>query len=139
MQVHLKTIHDTSAATVWAGPRAVTIDRTPRAGGMGIGFSGEELLLMSIGASYCNVLYREATGFNIEILEVEIIVNADWAGEPAQARNVRFDVKIKSNAPREQVEALLKHTDKVSEVNNSLRTGIAVRLNEWELLKEVKP
>ena len=135
MQVHLKTIHDTSAATIWAGPRAVTIDRTPRAGGLGIGFSGEELLLMSIGASYCNVLYKEAPGFGVEISEVEIIVNADWGGEPLQAKNVRFDVKIKTASPRETVEELLRHTDKVAAVHNSLRQGIPVKLNDWELLK----
>ncbi len=86
MQVHIKTIHGTSAAAGWAGPRSVVIDRTPRAGGLGIGFSGEELFMMAIGASLCNDLLPEAATRGIEIAHVEIIVNGDWSGEPHRRR-----------------------------------------------------
>ena len=135
MQVHLKTIHDSSAAVAWSGPRTVVIDRTPRSGGLGIGFNGGELLLMAIGASYCNDLYRDAVIFDIQLDQVEIIVNGDWAGEPLHAQNVRYDVKVRSSASREKIEALLKHTDQHAEVLHTLRTGTAVKLNNYELSK----
>jgi uncharacterized OsmC-like protein len=133
MQVHLKTIHDSSAAVAWAGPRTVVVDRTSREGGLGIGFNGGELLLMAIGACLCNDLYRDAVAFDIQLEQVEIIVNGDWGGEPVHAQNVRYDVKIRSNAPREKVAALLKHTDQHAEVPHTLRIGTPVRLNNYEL------
>ncbi|RPE12443.1 OsmC family peroxiredoxin [Chitinophaga lutea] len=133
MQVHLKTIHESSAAAGWAGPRSLVIDRTPRAGGLGIGFSGEELFMMSIGASLCNDLYREAAIRGIELQHVEIIINGDWSGEPAQARNLRYDIKVQSNAPREATEELIKHTDHIAEIPHTLRAGTPVRLNMMEI------
>lgn len=138
MQVHLKTIHDSSAAVGWAGPRTVVIDRTPRDGGIGIGFNGGELLFLAIGASYCNELFRNAVNFDIVLEDVEIIVNGDWGGEPLRARNVRFDVKVKAAAPRERIESLLKYTDQNSDVSNTLRTGTPVRLNSYEVIKPVQ-
>ncbi|MGX5817603.1 OsmC family protein [Chitinophaga lutea] len=135
MQVHLKTIHDSSAAAGWAGPRSLVIDRTPRAGGMGIGFSGEELFMMSIAASVCNDLYREAAAWNVELTEVEIVVNGDWSGEPALAKNIRYDIRVRSKAPREKIEELIRHTDKIAEIPQSLRTGTPVRVNEIEVMR----
>lgn len=136
MQVHIKTIHETSAAAGWAGPRSVVIDRTPRAGGLGIGFSGEELFMMAIGASVCNDLYREAAIRGIEIAHVEIIVNGDWSGEPALAKNIRYDIRLESSAPREAVEELIKYTDQVAEIPYSLRSGTQVRLNAVDIVKQ---
>jgi uncharacterized OsmC-like protein len=139
MQVHLKTIHDSSAAVGWAGPRTVVVDRTPREGGMGIGFNGGELLLMAIGASYCNDLYRDAENFEVELEHVEIIVNGDWGGEPLHAQNVRYDVKVRSSAPREKIEALLRYTDRHAGVPSSLRNGIAVKLNAYDIIRPAPP
>ncbi len=136
MQVHIKTIHGTSAAAGWAGPRSVVIDRTPRAGGLGIGFSGEELFMMAIGASLCNDLYREAAARGIEIAHVEIIVNGDWSGEPALAKNIRYDIRLESPAPRKDVEDLIRHTDQVAEIPYSLRTGTQVKLNTIDVVKQ---
>jgi uncharacterized OsmC-like protein len=136
MQVHIKTIHETSAAAGWAGPRSVVIDRTPRAGGLGIGFSGEELFMMAIGASVCNDLYREAAIRGIDIAHVEIIVNGDWSGEPALAKNIRYDIRLESSAPREAVEELIKYTDQVAEIPYSLRSGTQVRLNTVDIVKQ---
>ncbi len=135
MQVHLKTIHETSAAAGWAGPRSLVIDRTPRAGGLGIGFSGEELFMMSIAASVCNSLYQEAAKRDIPVAHVEIIVNGDWAGEPAQARNIRYDVRLESSAPREAVEDLIRSVDHSADIPLSIRSGTPVKLNSIDVLQ----
>lgn len=135
MQVHIKTIHDSSAAVGWTGPRTVVIDRTSREGGQGIGFSGAELLLMAIGASICNDLFRHADTFEIKLEEVEVIVNGDWAGDPLCARNVRYDVKLRSDAPRERLESLVKYTHQQADVPHTLRTGTNVRLNDYDFVK----
>lgn len=135
MQVHLKTIHETSAAAGWAGPRSLVIDRTPRAGGLGIGFSGEELFMMSIAASVCNSLYREAVERGIPVAHVEIVVNGDWGGDPVQARNIRYDVTLESSAPREDVEALIRSVDQAADIPQSLRAGTPVKLNSIDVRK----
>lgn len=134
MQIHLKTIHDSSAAAGWAGPRSLVIDRTPRAGGLGIGFSGEELFMMSIAASLCNDLYREAAARNITLQRVEIIINGDWSGAPAQARNIRYDIRVQSDASRQETEDLVRHTDQIAEIPQSIRNGTPVKLNAMEIL-----
>jgi len=135
MQVHIKTIHESSAAVGWTGPRTVVIDRTAREGGMGIGFSGGELLLMAIGASICNNLYHHAAAMDIPLQQLEVIVNGDWAGDPPHAQNIRYDVKLGADAPRDKIEALLKQADHHAEVPHTLRSGVAVRLNNYELVK----
>jgi hypothetical protein len=60
-------------------------------------------------------------------------VNGDWGGEPLHAQNLRYDVKVRSGSPREKIEALLKHTDQQAEVLATLRSGTAVKLNNYEL------
>lgn len=102
---------------------------------MGIGFSGEELFMMSIGASLCNDLYREAALWQVDIRQVEIVINGDWGGEPAHARNIRYDIRVTSDAPREKIEELIRHTDQIAEIPHSMRQGTSVKLNQLEIIR----
>ena len=128
MQIHIKTIHDSSAAAGWAGPRSLVIDRTPRAGGLGIGFSGEELFMMSIGASICNDLYREAAKMQIELERIEVSCESKFEAEGAAGSDFRYRVKIQSKASPEALNKLIVHTDQVAEIQNTLRKGAHVTL-----------
>ena len=53
-------------------------------------------------------------------------------GEPAQ--DIRYNATIKSSAPREQVLALMHHTDTVAEIHNTLRQANRVTLQECTVL-----
>src|SRR5260370_42530083 len=48
----VRTVQDACVAVGWTGHRTLTIDRPEQAGGMGLGFSGGELLLLAIGGCY---------------------------------------------------------------------------------------
>ena len=130
--VHLRTIQGASAAVGWSGPHTVMIDRSENAGGMGIGFNGGEMLLLAIGGCYVNDIYREATKRNIDVKDVRVVVEGDWGGEPVRAQNVSFSVRVEASATEEEISELIKHTDEVAEVPNSLRLGTQVSMRKAE-------
>jgi uncharacterized OsmC-like protein len=126
--VSISTVHNSSLAVGWAGDRTLTIDRKKEAGGMGLGYSGGELLLLAIGACYTNDLYREAARRNLRIRSVQVEVQADWAGEPARAQNVHFSARVEAEATEQEILKLIEDTDRVAEIHNSLRLGTPIRL-----------
>ena len=132
--IHVRTIDGASAAVGWSGPRTVTIDRTQSAGGLGIGFNGGELLLLAIGACYTNDLYREAAERNMALKSVRVDVDGDWGGEPVRAQNVTFSVMVEAKASEQEILNLIRHTDRVAEIHNSLRLGTEIRLGKTEAI-----
>lgn len=111
-----------------SGPRAITIDRSQESGGCGLGFNGGELLLLAIGGCYSNDIFREAGKRGITVKNVHLTVRADWAGEPVRAQNVSFDVALEADATERELLDLIRHTDRVAEIPNSLRLGAEVKL-----------
>lgn len=126
--VQIRSIANGSLAVGFSGPRTVTIDRTKEAGGMGLGFNGGELLLLAIGGCYSNDLFREASKQGIEVRSVQVTVSSDWGGDPVRAQNVTYSVKVEADAPQETIQQLIRHTDQVAEIPNSLRYGTEVKL-----------
>ena len=130
--VEVRTIQGSSLAVGSSGPRTVTIDRAKESGGLGLGFNGGELLLLAIGGCYSNDVFREAAKQNISVKRVQVRVHADWAGDPVRAQNVRFDVSVEADASEEKILELIRHTDRVAEIPNSLRLGTEVKLARVE-------
>jgi organic hydroperoxide reductase OsmC/OhrA len=120
---------DRNHVTLHTDERVHSIHIPSKAGGLGSSANGGELLFLALATCYCNDLYREAGSRGIEIAGVEVEVEGEFpaAGEPA--RNIVYRAKIKAlHANQEQVTELMKHTDRVAEVHNTLRTGLDVRL-----------
>lgn len=117
-----------SLAVGSSGPRTVTIDRTKEAGGLGLGFNGGELLLLAIGGCYSNDIHREAAKRGIRVNKLEVSVKADWGGEPVRAQNVSFSVVVEADASEQDILELIRHTNAVAEIPNSLRLGTDVKL-----------
>ncbi len=126
--VLVRTLHDAPTAVGWAGSRTLTIDRPHEAGGMGLGYSGGELLLLALGACYTNDIFREAAKQGIDVRNVAVEVQRDWGGDPVRAQNVTYSVRVEANAPEEAIQDLIAHTDQVAEIHNSLRMGAHVSL-----------
>ena len=126
--VEVRTLSGSSLAVGASGGRTVTIDRGKDAGGLGLGFNGGELLLLAIGGCYSNDIFREAGKHNISVKNVQVTVRADWAGDPVRAQNVSFDVSVEAGASGQEILELIRHTDQVAEIPNSLRFGTAVKL-----------
>jgi organic hydroperoxide reductase OsmC/OhrA len=98
--------------------------------GAGSSINGGELLCLALATCYCNDLYREAAqrGLRLDGVEVEAVAEFGGAGEPA--RRITYTARVNSDAPEAEIEALLRHTDQVAEVHNTLRAGIAVELRD---------
>jgi putative redox protein len=126
--VEIRTVSGSSLAVGSSGPRTVTIDRAKESGGLGLGFSGGELLLLAIGGCYSNDVFREAAERGLIVKNVQVTVNADWAGDPVRAQNVSFAVVVEADASETEIVELIEHTDRVAEIPNSLRLGTEVKL-----------
>jgi putative redox protein len=126
--VEIRTIAGSSLAVGSSGPRTVTIDRSKESGGLGLGFNGGELLLLAIGGCYSNDVFREAAKRGLNVRNVQVTVNADWAGDPVRAQNVSFSVMVEADATQAEIVELVRHTDRVAEIPNSLRLGTEVKL-----------
>ena len=122
-------------ALVSTDGRVSSLPVAGRADGHGSSISGGELLCLALATCYCNDLYREATrrGLTIHGVEVDVVSEFGAAGEPA--RRIRYSARVTSDAPAEAIADLLRETDKVAEVHNTLRAGIAVELEDHGRLR----
>lgn len=132
--VEIQTMCGNSLAVGSSGPRTITIDRSKESGGYGLGFNGGELLLLAIGGCYSNDIFREAGKRGITVKNVHVTVRADWAGEPVRAQNVSFDVALEAEATQAEILDLIRHTDRVAEIPNSLRLGAEVKLADAQAI-----
>src|SRR5579872_3615263 len=128
-RVEIRSLQGRSLAVGSSGERSVTIDRTREAGGLGLGFNGGELLLLAIGGCYSNDVFREANKSGITVKNVQVTVRADWAGDPVRAQNVSFDVVVEADSSESEILDLIRHTDQVAEIPNSLRMGTDVKIS----------
>lgn len=100
----------------------------PKAAGRGSAVNGGELLMLALATCYCNDLYREAARLNVPLDGVEVEASAEFPGIGLAATNIRYRASISSPAPASAIEDLLRQTDAVAEVHNTLRAGVPVEL-----------
>lgn len=84
--------------------------------------------MLALATCYCNDLYREAARLEIPIDGVTVEATADFPGVGLAAEHIRYRAVIQSSAPAERVAQLLRETDAVAEVHNTIRSGVAVEL-----------
>jgi uncharacterized OsmC-like protein len=96
--------------------------------GKGSAVNGGELLMLALATCYCNDLYREAARLNIPIDGVEVEVSAEFPGVGLAATNISYRARVSSSADASTIADLLRQTDAVAEVHNTIRSGAAVAL-----------
>jgi organic hydroperoxide reductase OsmC/OhrA len=104
----------------------------PKSSGYGSSANGGELLLLALATCYCNDIYREAAKRGIRVEKVEVEVGGDFGAEGDPAANVSYQAKVVSDASKEEIEDLMWHTDKMAEIQNTLRVQTQVILNKVE-------
>ncbi len=105
---------------------ALTI--APRAGGFGSSANGGELLFLALATCYCNDLYREAAKRGIEIERVRVEVSGEFGAEAEPARNISYTASVEAKASEAEVLELMRFTDTVAEIQNTVRSGPGVTL-----------
>ena len=126
---------DSHQVTLQTNNNAHSITIAPKSTGYGSSANGGELLFLALASCYCNDIYREAAKRNIKVERVEVNVEGDFGGEGEPARNVTYQAKVFAQASEEEIREMMKFTDTVAEIQNTLRNGTHVVLTEIEAVK----
>jgi organic hydroperoxide reductase OsmC/OhrA len=106
----------------------------PKQAGLGSSANGGELLFLALATCYCNDIYREAAKRGLQVERVEVEVDGDFGAEGEPARNVTYRAKVTSQASGADIRELMRQTDRVAEVQNTLRVETPVTLSEVEVV-----
>lgn len=118
--------------TLATDDRAHAIQIAPKASGLGSTANGGELLFLALATCYGNDIYREAAKRGVSVERIEVEVAGEFGAEGEPARNVTYGAKVWARAPDQSIRDLMSHTDRVAEIQNTLRTGIAITLDRIE-------
>ena len=108
----------------------------PRPSGFGSSANGGELLFLAVATCYCNDIYREAAKRGIQVETVEVAVEGSFGAEGEPAKDVTYQAKVTARASEAEVRELMKHTDLVAEIQNTLRVETPVVLTDIEVVTE---
>lgn len=118
--------HEASVATA-GNSQAIVIPG--KSSGQGSAVNGGELMLLALATCYCNDLYREAVRLDIALDGVEVEATAMFPGIGLAATDIRYKARVSSTAAPAAIAELLRQTDAVAEVHNTIRTGVPVVLD----------
>jgi len=125
--VHLRNIPGTEAAAGWTGGHTIVVDRPEgKAGGMGLGFNGGQLLALAIGGCFCNDLRYVSHETGVELMSIEIEVVLEMDGSPLIATSASMSVKAVATDPDVDLARVIEQAKAISTVSNSLRRGFPV-------------
>lgn len=125
---HTAADHRVTLAT--AG-KAKTLCVPARSDGPGSSVNGGEFLMLALATCYCNDLHREAKRLNIRLEAVEVEASAEFEGVGLAATNIRYRARVSADADVREIARLLRETDAVAEVHNTIRSGAAVAREPW--------
>lgn len=120
-RVTLRTLGDGPTAVGSAGQFTLVVDRPAAAGGGGLGFSGGQLLYLSIAACISNDLYREGAARGIAVSGVTVDVDGDFPEPGSPSTPVAVEVDLAGDAPAERLRELLDHVVELAEIPRSMR------------------
>jgi uncharacterized OsmC-like protein len=115
-------------AIVRTGTVSQSLAVLAKATGLGSSINGGEFLMLALATCYCNDLYREAARLGIPIEGAHVEATAEFPGVGLAATNIRYRAVVNSSASAEAVAQLLRETDVVAEVHNTVRAGVPVEL-----------
>lgn len=126
--VELRNVEGTEAAMGWAGAHTLIVDRPEgRAGGMGLGFNGAQLLALALGGCFCNDLRYVAAETGAELGRISISVTVELEGSPLVTTAATMTVSCEMRDGSDPKE-LIARAETSCMVSNSLRRGIAVTI-----------
>lgn len=118
----------THRVSLQTNEKSHSIDIPPKENGLGSSANGGELLFLALATCFCNDIYREAAKRQIQVRRVDVEVEGEFGAEGAPARNVIYRATVAASATAEEIRDLMRYTDSVAEVQNTLRALTEVRL-----------
>src|SRR6478736_636538 len=128
LSVQLRSIPDTQAAMGWAEGHTIVVDRPDgKAGGMGLGFNGGQLLGLAIGGCFCNDLQYVAHDLGVRLASIQVDVTVAFEGNPLLATHAMMRVAVTAADKDADVQRVILRAQEVSAVSNSLKRGVPVQ------------
>jgi organic hydroperoxide reductase OsmC/OhrA len=124
----VKSAHPHHEVTIRTGAMDQTLAIPSKSTGRGSAVNGGEFLMLALATCYCNDLYREAERLQLSLESVEVEASAEFPGVGLAATNIRCRAKVSSSASLAAIAELMRLTDVVAEVHNTIRTGMPVSL-----------
>jgi organic hydroperoxide reductase OsmC/OhrA len=128
----VQSSRDQHQITLVTNAQEHSIHIAPKSSGFGSSANGGELLFLALATCYCNDIYREAAKRGISVERVEVDVAGEFGAEGEPARNVVYGAKVWARAQESAIQELMMHTDRVAEIQNTLRAGADVKLGRAE-------
>ena len=125
---HIDNSRDLYRVTVETEGNEKTLHVPTKEVGQGSAVNGGELLCLALATCYCNDIHREAAKRGIEVRRVEVHVQAEFGAEGEPARGITYSAKLDSDASEDEIRDLIRHTDTVAEIQNTLRQSVSVSL-----------
>ena len=126
--IEYRMLPGTRAAVGRAGNHSVVADRPDgKAGGMGLGFNGGELLALAIGGCFCNNMQAIADEIGVSIADLRVSVEIDFDGSPSRAIAARMNIEC-SLADGSDPVPLVERAKRLTTIGNSLRSGFPVSI-----------
>lgn len=110
-----------------------SLEIQPKPGGFGSSANGGELLFLALATCYCNDIYREAGRLGIQVQRVEVEVHGEFGAPGEPARNVKYRAKVAAQASEAEIRSLMLQTDRLAEIQNTLRIETPVPLSSIEV------
>jgi hypothetical protein len=89
--------------------------------------------MLALATCYCNDIYREAARLGLQIDLVEVEAQADFEGIGLAAKRISYRARVESPAPAAAIDDLLRQTDAVAEIQNTVRAGAEVSRRPWSM------
>lgn len=119
-------------ATMTTNGNTHPVDIPPQASGFGSSANGGELLFLALATCYCNDIYREAGKRGIHVEQVEVDVEGYFGAEGEPAMHVTYRAKVVADADEAEIRDLMRQTDTLAEIQNTLRAPTPVTLDHVE-------
>jgi organic hydroperoxide reductase OsmC/OhrA len=128
--VELRNVEGTQAAMGWAGAHTVIVDRPEgRAGGMGLGFNGAQLLALALGGCFCNDLRYAADELGVGLGRIAVSVTVELEGTPLLTKAATMSVQCETQGGADAT-AVIERARAICMVANSLGRGFPVAIEQ---------
>jgi organic hydroperoxide reductase OsmC/OhrA len=104
----------------------------PKTSGLGSSANGGELLFLALATCYCNDIYREAEKQGIRVESVDVTVEGEFGAPGEPARDVAYRARVIARASADEIRSLMQATDRIAEIQNTLRVATPVTLAELD-------
>ncbi len=119
-------------AQVETDGRTTSLTIPARLESAGSGVNGGELLFLALATCYGNDIFREAKLMELDVTSVEVTVEGEFGGRGEPAQRIGYQVRVEGHSSEAELTDLILHTDRVAEIQNTVRQGMPVTLETYE-------